>query len=494
MKTIIFSVLLVLFFGTCFAQPIPTDSLYLAKPRPGNSPIVFPLQVSSGVRPVERISISSDSKEIYYCELDGWPPVNSRIKCYKYLSNKWQGPFIVFEGFVAPGLSMNDSTIYMQRDTVINSINVSWSYYSTRNSTGWNTPVKLLSTNMQTHYFQETQLRNYYLASTPGGNSDICKLAIHNSDTTILSLGKPINRTETENDFFIARDESYIIFFRLTTPNDLFISYHKSNGSWTNPKSLGSNINTNIYDCCPYVTSDNKYLFFTRGNWPMSTYYTYWVKIDNIIDSLKLTNYAPYLKYQIPDQTDTIGQVLNYTFPDSTFIDDDGNNTLIYTATLFNGSALPSWINFNPATRKFTFNPTAIGITGLKVTATDSANASASCYFYLNVVDHTFIHPVNGNVINNYKLFQNFPNPFNPSTVISYSVSNNSFVIIKIYDMLGKEITTLVNTYQKRGLYEVTLNMNNFNLASGLYFYSITANDLNSNQIFKETKVMSYIK
>jgi hypothetical protein len=495
MRTNIISVFLSLFISTCFAQPIPSDSLYLAKSRPGNTPVVFPLQSGSGLRPVERISISSDGKEIYYCELNDWPPINSRIKCYKYLSNKWQGPFTVFEGFVAPGLSMNDSTIYMQRDTVINSIGVSWSYYSKRISTGWTTPIKLLSTNMQTHYFQETQLKNYYLASTPGGNSDICKLVIHNSDTTILSLGKPINKTDVENDFFIARDESYIIFFRLTSPNDLFISYHKNNGSWTNPKSLGPNINTSSnYECCPYVTSDNKYLFFTRGNWPMNTYYTYWVKIDNILDSLRYTNFIPYLRDQIPNLTDTVGKVLNYTIPDSTFIDDDGNNTLTYTATLSGGNPLPSWINFNPSTRTFTFTPTANGLTGLKVIATDNVNASTSCLFNINVIDPVSVHPLNGQIISEYKLFQNYPNPFNPKTIIRYTLPANSYVILKIYDITGKEISVLVNTYQKSGIYDVNLEMNTLKLSSGIYYYTLNANENNSGKAFKETKKMILLK
>ena len=88
----------------------------------------------------------------------------------------------------------------------------------------------------------------------------------------------------------------------------------------------------------------------------------------------------------------------------------------------------------------------------------------------------------------------NYPNPFNPSTVISYSLLNNSNVRLKLYDMLGKEITTLVDSFQKRGLYDVTLNMNNYNLSSGIYFYTIIANESNSNQIFKETRVMNYIK
>jgi hypothetical protein len=97
-------------------------------------------------------------------------------------------------------------------------------------------------------------------------------------------------------------------------------------------------------------------------------------------------------------------------------------------------------------------------------------------------------------VADRYKLFQNFPNPFNPSTVISYSLINNSVVSLKLYDILGKEITTLVNSFQKRGMYDITLNMNNLNLASGYYFYTLMATESNSNKEFRETKVMSYIK
>ncbi len=490
MKTIYLTIALLFLVSTGFSQPIPQDSLYLAQTLPGNNPVIFQLQSSSGLRPVERISISSDGKEIYYCELDSWPISISRVKCYKYLSNMWQGPFVVFEGFVAPGLSVNDSTLYMQKDTN----GISQTFYSKRLGTGWSTPVRLLSSNLQSHYFQETQLKNCYLASTPSGNSDICRLLINNQDSTIQSLGKPINNPATENDFFIARDESYIIYFRLTSPYNLFISYHKTNGKWTNPKSFGPNINTNIYDCCPYVTRDNKYLFFTRGNWPMSTYSTYWVKVDNIIDSLKLTNYIPYLVNQIPNQTDSIGVQYTYTIPDSTFIDDDGNNTLTYSATLSDGSNLPSWLNFNSGTRTLSGTPVSAGTSNIKVTVTDNDSAKSWCTFTLDVPQHTAIDPKGEQIVNEYKLYQNYPNPFNPSTIIRYSVLRNSFVSVKIYNILGKEIATLVNSVQSSGLYSVTLNSNNLNLASGIYIYALTATETISNKVFRETKVMNYIK
>ncbi len=474
MKTIYLTLVVLFFASTGFSQPIPQDSLYLAQSLPGNNPVVFQLQSSSGLRPVERISISSDGKEIYYCEINSWPITVSRIKCCKYLSNMWQGPFVVFEGFACPGLSINDSTMYMQKD--VNGVGCT--FYSTRTSTGWTTPLKLLSSNLQSHYFQETQLKNYYVASNPGSNTDICKLMINNQDTSIQSLGKPINTANDDNDFFIARDESYLIFFRLASPYDLRISYHKTNGKWTNPKSFGPNINTNIYDCCPYVTRDNKYLFFTRGNWPMSTYSTYWVKVDNIIDSLKLTNFIPYLANQIPDRTDSVGVQFIYQIPDSAFIDDDGNSTLAYSASLSSGSPLPSWLNFNPATQTFSGSPSSAGSSIIKVTVTDNDSAKASCTFTLNVSPHTAINPKGEQIVNDYELFQNYPNPFNPNTKINFALPKQGFVTLKIYDITGREIKTLVNEVKQAGYYTVDFNASH--LSSGVYFYKIQSGDFSS--------------
>ncbi len=72
-----------------------------------------------------------------------------------------------------------------------------------------------------------------------------------------------------------------------------------------------------------------------------------------------------------------------------------------------------------------------------------------------------------------FSLLQNYPNPFNPSTVIEYSIPINELVQIKIYDMLGKEITTLVNELKSPGTYRAEFDSKN--LSSGVYFYRITA-------------------
>ncbi len=76
----------------------------------------------------------------------------------------------------------------------------------------------------------------------------------------------------------------------------------------------------------------------------------------------------------------------------------------------------------------------------------------------------------------NFRLEQNFPNPFNPTTVIKYSVPSKgqaSLVQLKVYDILGNEIAALVNKYQPKGTYEVEFNTQSSHLSSGVYLYQL---------------------
>jgi len=76
------------------------------------------------------------------------------------------------------------------------------------------------------------------------------------------------------------------------------------------------------------------------------------------------------------------------------------------------------------------------------------------------------------NTINpEFRLSQNYPNPFNPSTTINYSIPVDGFVQIRVFDMLGKEVKTLVNEFRRKGNYEARFD--GANLASGVYFYRI---------------------
>ena len=78
---------------------------------------------------------------------------------------------------------------------------------------------------------------------------------------------------------------------------------------------------------------------------------------------------------------------------------------------------------------------------------------------------------VNISIIETYVLQQNYPNPFNPSTTIIYQIPELSFVTLKVYDVLGNEITSLVNEEKSAGSYEVEFNASE--LSSGIYFYQL---------------------
>ena len=90
-------------------------------------------------------------------------------------------------------------------------------------------------------------------------------------------------------------------------------------------------------------------------------------------------------------------------------------------------------------------------------------------YSYSDILNVSYDVPVE------FVLSQNFPNPFNPSTRISYFVPEESFVSIKVYDFLGREVTTLVNETKSTGSYEFTFDASN--LPSGTYFYTMIADN-----------------
>ena len=96
------------------------------------------------------------------------------------------------------------------------------------------------------------------------------------------------------------------------------------------------------------------------------------------------------------------------------------------------------------------------------------------------------INQISSNIPNNFSLKQNYPNPFNPNTIINYQLQKFSNVSLKVYDVLGNEVSTLVNQKQNAGSYEVGFNATA--LSSGIYFYTLKTEG------FSETKRMLLVK
>ncbi|MDQ7817621.1 MAG: glycosyl hydrolase family 18 protein [Melioribacteraceae bacterium] len=97
-----------------------------------------------------------------------------------------------------------------------------------------------------------------------------------------------------------------------------------------------------------------------------------------------------------------------------------------------------------------------------------------------SLIDKKFVNPSSvetGNQLpEEFVLHQNHPNPFNPETVISFKLGVAAYVNLRIYDFLGREITTLVNEFKPDGKYSVQLSTNDFQLSTGVYFYKLTVN------------------
>jgi hypothetical protein len=433
MKNYALTILLLPISGSLIFSQIPTDSLYLGQTPPGNIPQIFHIQVDPNYFAAERIAISKDGTEILYSELKGYYPPNSPvIKQYRYTGNQWTGPYTLFAGYMAPGFSVNSNTVYFQ-----NGNTTPETFLSVKNGSDWSNPVRILTQLNSAHYLQVTNNENYYISSQPAatlGSRDWCRLSVGGGDTTAISLGLPLNTTGNNQDFFIAGDENFMIIAR---PAGLCISYHNINGIWTNPKNLGSTINWGLGMWGPYVTVDNKYLFYTTGTKPdYSDTYVYWVRVDGLIDSLKHTNFIPYIKTKIPDQVDTVGHSFNFTIPDSTFVDDDGNNTLTYNAKLIDGNPLPAWLTFDTITATFSGTPMDIETLNIRVQAKDTSGAFIATTFKITGKEVSAINQ------KQVRLIRIYPNPSSGLVNVIMEGSQGKTGMVEVKDYRGRTILT----------------------------------------------------
>ncbi len=190
-----------------------------------------------------------------------------------------------------------------------------------------------------------------------------------------------------------------------------------------------------------------------------------------------------------------------------------GNNKdKIYKVNILTGEAIEiGKTGLNEITNDLAFDEQGIlyGVVGLplfvgKLIKIDTTNALATVIGETGFEDVQGLAYYPGTIVSvpilsdilpdQYCLMQNYPNPFNPSTRIKYSIPQTSQVEIKVFDVLGKEIETLVNEEKPAGNYEI--NFNASDLASGVYFYQLIAVDpsTGSEKAFVETKKMVLLR
>jgi len=116
-----------------------------------------------------------------------------------------------------------------------------------------------------------------------------------------------------------------------------------------------------------------------------------------------------------------------------------------------------------------------LGLIGGKGNSSQSSNSHNSFSWEAELIDYSIATKVeqDENLLMDFELLQNYPNPFNPSTTIEFSIPEKGNVVLKIFDILGNEITTLINEDKTAGSHSVVFGANN--LPTGIYFYKIRA-------------------
>jgi aminopeptidase N len=236
-----------------------------------------------------------------------------------------------------------------------------------------------------------------------------------------------------------------------------------------------------------------------------------------------LRSYAadPELKYDVATTEDfqsvaenVYGQSLDYFFEEWIYGENYPQYNVGWYKTLVSGNIyqinlhISQVINSNPS---FFTMPIQIKVkTNLGDTTVTILNNAQSQDFQFDIIGNPktivfdsgnwILNDINGRpgteilpIPSEYKLDQNFPNPFNPSTTIKYQIPENSFVTLNVYDVLGNLIATLVNNELPAGSYEVEYN--SVGLSSGIYFYRLQVYPANGGAgSFVETKKMVLLK
>jgi hypothetical protein len=186
------------------------------------------------------------------------------------------------------------------------------------------------------------------------------------------------------------------------------------------------------------------------------------------------TTYTDTLIYQVGGAgTNFIGTVLT-----------DSASTPIANGTApFTGSFKPT----RPLSLFHNLDPSGIWILSVYDRITGRSGTLDAWTLTIDIVPSLiFVHPISHQVPKGFRLMQNYPNPFNPTTKINFDISKSAFASIKIYDILGREVETLVNQQLKPGTYEADFDGSKF--TSGIYFYVMKT------ESFSETRKMVLIK
>lgn len=304
MKTLFIAVVCLLACTCLHAQKgiWNTKDAYLGQKPPGDTPRVFAEKIlmKRDTFPFDRVAFSADGREFYYPSSNTWfDSKPSKIRYLKFENGKWNGPYVFLPLYYAPTFSPDGNTLYLLGG-VKDGKHSFVSQVHRKPGGGWTQPAVYLKKDYGLYDFMPTSSGVCYVGSNVHkgkmgdfSDYDISSLTMLGKDTVIKSLGPPINTPGFDGDFFVAKDESYIIVSAKETKDfecELWISFHKPDKTWTKPLSLGPLINNGpAHRWGEYVSPDGKYLFYSTGHSPKDCRIV-WVRFDRLLTRLKKEN------------------------------------------------------------------------------------------------------------------------------------------------------------------------------------------------------------
>ena len=277
---------------------------YLGQRPPGLTPEIFAPGIISGGYSEYQIAFTPDRKELYlwlgenrpYCvilwmreEREGWTPFQVAPFSGKYVDMKFS---------ISPDGSRFLFSSNRPREESGKPASHLDIWYLEKNPTGWGRPERFgLSVNGESNDHYPTMAENgnlYFMSDREGGmgEDDIYCAGFEDGKlTSAKNIGPPINTSLNEGDPFIAPDEGYIIFCSRDREggfgnNDLYISFQKPDGTWTQAFNMGERINTPAEEVCPIVTHDGSYLFFSSNRKKIKSYPSSSLTFERIINDL----------------------------------------------------------------------------------------------------------------------------------------------------------------------------------------------------------------
>ncbi|MEM6265347.1 MAG: hypothetical protein AAGI38_22790 [Bacteroidota bacterium] len=284
MKIQLLGLLLSFLVISCDGQ-VDEKPLYLQQSPPSLTPEVFAPNLISNPYEYEFGSVfNKDATAFYYgVDVDG----KSEIRFSELDGDKWTAPQVLLQheqyGFNDPFLSPDENRLYFISEQPVDSLAGKSNYdiwFVEKKGEDWSDPINTganINTVGDEYYISFTQEGTMYFSSNRAAlqsentyNFDIyASRFVDGKFQAAVPLSDSINTQFYEADVFVDPKESFVIFCA-TRPDgmgegDLYISFKKEDGTWTQSKNMGPTINTKGHELCPFVSHDGKYFFYTSN-------------------------------------------------------------------------------------------------------------------------------------------------------------------------------------------------------------------------------------